>query len=172
MSLMNKYSYETSIGKLSIEKQFYVNKINKSKFPEEVLHIIKSYIFYDTYIYTLILNKNILYKLINSTKWSRKGMNIPDSDIAPGGADHLISASFLYVNAEQLVTALADKGYSVDSGSACSAANMQPSHVLAALGLLTQGNIRLTIHHATIFDDVKTFLEILSQTVTECRGAK
>jgi cysteine desulfurase len=118
--------------------------------------------------------KNLAAKIaaINSDIRNYISSNIPDSDIAPGGADHLISASFLYVNAEQLVTALADKGYSVDSGSACSAANMQPSHVLAALGVLTQGNIRLTIHHATTFDDVKAFLEILSQTVSECRGAK
>jgi cysteine desulfurase len=94
---------------------------------------------------------------------------IPDSDLAPHGADHLISASFLYVSAEQLVTTLADKGFAVDSGSACSATNMQPSHVLAALGVLTQGNIRLTIHHATTFDEVKTFLEVLKSTVDELR---
>lgn len=95
--------------------------------------------------------------------------NIPDSDLAPHGADHLISASFLYINAEQLVTVLADKGFAVDSGSACNATNMQPSHVLAALGLLTQGNIRLTIHHATTFEDVKTFLETLKATIEELR---
>ena len=95
--------------------------------------------------------------------------NIPDSDLAPHGADHLVSASFLYVNAEQLVTTLADKGFAVDSGSACSATNMQPSHVLAALGVLTQGNIRLTIHHAITFDEVKTFLEVLKATVEELR---
>ena len=47
---------------------------------------------------------------------------------------------------------------------------MQPSHVLAALGVLTQGNIRLTIHHATTFEDVKTFLEALSQTISDLRG--
>ena len=116
--------------------------------------------------------KNLAEKIaaINSDIRNYISANIPDSDLAPGGADHQLSASFLYVNAEQLVTKLADKGYSVDSGSACSAANMQPSHVLSALGVLTQGNIRLTIHHATTFDDVKTFLEVLSQTISECRG--
>lgn len=116
--------------------------------------------------------KNLAAKIaaINSDIRNYISTNIPDSDLAPGGADHLISASFLYVNAEQLVTKLADKGYSVDSGSACSAANMQPSHVLSALGVLTQGNIRLTIHHATTFEEVKTFLEVLSQTIAECRG--
>lgn len=118
--------------------------------------------------------KNLAAKIatINSDIRNFITTNIPDSDLAPGGADHLISASFLYVNAEQLVTTLADKGYAVDSGSACSAANMQPSHVLAALGVLTQGNIRLTIHHATSFDDAKEFLNILKQTVIELRDQK
>jgi cysteine desulfurase len=49
---------------------------------------------------------------------------------------------------------------------------MQPSHVLAALGVLTQGNIRLTIHHAITFDEVKEFLNILKQTVIELRDQK
>jgi cysteine desulfurase len=115
--------------------------------------------------------KNLAAKIskINSEIRNYIKANIPDSDLAPGGADHLLSASFLYVNAEQLVTALADKGYAVDSGSACNAANMQPSHVLAALGVLTQGNIRLTIHHATSFEEINEFLQILSQTVSELR---
>ena len=65
---------------------------------------------------------------------------------------------------------MADKGYPVDSGSACNSANMQPSHVLAALGLLTQGNIRLTIHHATSFEEVADFLEVLKVTVEELRA--
>ena len=115
--------------------------------------------------------KNLAAKIsvINSEIRKYLTTRIPDCDLAPGGADHLLSASFLYVNAEQLVTALADKGYAVDSGSACNAVNMQPSHVLAALGTLTQGNIRLTIHHATSFDDVQNFLQVLEQTVLELR---
>lgn len=118
--------------------------------------------------------KNLADKIsaINTEIRNYISANIPDCDLAPGGADHLISASFLYVNAEQLVTTLADKGYAVDSGSACSAANMQPSHVLAALGVLTQGNIRLTIHHATTFEEITEFLQILSKTVAELRDQK
>lgn len=116
--------------------------------------------------------KNLASKIaaINSEIRSYISSNIPDSDLAPGGADHLISASFLYVNAEQLVTKLADKGYPVDSGSACSSVNMQPSHVLAALGVLTQGNIRLTIHHAITFEEVHAFLDILADTISELRS--
>jgi cysteine desulfurase len=47
---------------------------------------------------------------------------------------------------------------------------MQPSHVLAALGTLTQGNIRLTIHHATTFEEVKDFLNILAKTIADLRA--
>jgi cysteine desulfurase len=47
---------------------------------------------------------------------------------------------------------------------------MQPSHVLAALGVLTQGNIRLTIHHAITFEEVRAFLEILATTINDLRG--
>jgi cysteine desulfurase len=116
--------------------------------------------------------KNLSEKIsaINSEIRNYITTKIPDSDLAPGGADHFLSASFLYVNAEQLVTMLADKGFAVDSGSACNATNMEPSHVLAALGTLTQGNIRLTIHHATSFEEVKAFLEVLEQTVAELRA--
>ncbi|CAB4748400.1 unannotated protein [freshwater metagenome] len=116
--------------------------------------------------------KNLAAKItaINTEIRTYITTKIPDSDLAPGGADHLLSASFLYINAEQLVTILADKGFAVDSGSACSAANMEPSHVLAALGTLTQGNIRLTIHHGTTFEEVKAFLEVLEQTVSELRA--
>ena len=116
--------------------------------------------------------KNLAAKIaaINQDIRQYISTNIPDADLAPLGEPHLLSASFLYVSAEQLVTKLADAGYAVDSGSACSAANMQPSHVLAALGLLTQGNIRLTIHHSTTFEDIKGFLDTLKATVEELRG--
>ena len=116
--------------------------------------------------------KNLAAKIaaINSEIRSYLSLKIPDCDLAPGGADHLLSASFLYVNAEQLVAVLADKGFAVDSGSACSAVNMQPSHVLAALGTLTQGNIRLTIHHGTSFEDVQKFLQVLEETIAELRA--
>ena len=143
------------------------NRVNPG--PTSLPLIVASALAIDSWVAD---EKNLAAKIeaINTEICSYIATNIPDADLAPGGAAHLISASFLYVNAEQLVTALADKGFAVDSGSACNATNMQPSHVLAALGLLTQGNIRLTIHHATSFEEVKDFLQTLAQTVSDLRA--
>ncbi len=38
-----------------------------------------------------------------------------------------------------------DDVFALDSGSACTAEDLQPSHVLAAMGVLTHGNIRITL---------------------------
>jgi cysteine desulfurase len=74
---------------------------------------------------------------------------MPDAIIA-GDLDlampHLISIVFPNTNGEEILRALATKGFAVDSGSACTAMNLQPSHVLAAMGHPTDGNIRLTLH--------------------------
>jgi cysteine desulfurase len=59
---------------------------------------------------------------------------------------HLISLVFPNANGEEILRALATKGFAVDSGSACTATNLQPSHVLAAMGHPTDGNIRITLH--------------------------
>ena len=56
---------------------------------------------------------------------------------------------------EQIVRALAQKGIDVDSGSACSAEDLQPSHVLAAMGYPTNGHIRLTLHNDTHIEDIE-----------------
>ena len=101
--------------------------------------------------------------------WSQ----IPDVDIA-GTLDstlpHQLSFSFLYVDAGLLVEKLNAKGFEVDSGSACSSENMEPSHVLAAMGLLTHGNIRTTLRPDSLENSVDEFLLALRQSVEEIRS--
>ncbi|MTB15898.1 MAG: aminotransferase class V-fold PLP-dependent enzyme [Actinobacteria bacterium] len=98
---------------------------------------------------------------------------IPDCDIA-GDLDsslpHINSFSFLYVNGEELLRLLDRAGFAVDSGSACSAQNLTPSHVLAAMGLLTHGNVRITLHHDTQHDDVVALVAALKSAVSEIRS--
>ena len=83
---------------------------------------------------------------------------------------HLLSFSLLYLDAAILVSELDRRGLSVDSGSACNATNMEPSHVLAAMGLLTQGNIRLTLQPRMNQESVEMFLTTLKDLVTELRS--
>ena len=53
---------------------------------------------------------------------------------APNGISKYLSISIKSIEADRLLLDLEDKGFSVDSGSACKSADMQPSHVLAAMG--------------------------------------
>jgi cysteine desulfurase len=77
--------------------------------------------------------------------------------IAPIGENNLakfLTLIFANVEADRLVLELQDAGFAVDSGSACRAADMQPSHVLAAMGLPTAGGIRITFHPQIGSEDV------------------
>jgi len=58
---------------------------------------------------------------------------------------HVVTFSCLYVDGEALVTELDRRGFAVASGSACTASTLEPSHVLAAMGVLTHGNVRVTL---------------------------
>ncbi len=99
--------------------------------------------------------------------------SIGDVDIASpqDAAAHLLSFSFLYVDAEQLIDRMERRGFSLDSGSACTSANLEPSHVLAAMGRLTHGNVRLTLHSETTEESVRSMLDALKSVIEELRSA-
>jgi cysteine desulfurase len=97
---------------------------------------------------------------------------ISDADIAgtlDSSLPHLLSASFLNCNGEELLRAIQNDGYSVDSGSACTADNLEPSHVLAAMGVLTHGNIRITIHPDTTQEEIDGLISSVSKNVQRQR---
>ena len=71
---------------------------------------------------------------------------------------HLVTFSFLYVDGEALVNALDRRGFGVASGSACTASTLEPSHVLAAMGALTHGNVRVSLTRDTTEADVDRLL--------------
>jgi cysteine desulfurase len=83
---------------------------------------------------------------------------------------HLVTFSCLYVAGEALVTELDRLGFAVASGSACTASTLEPSHVLAAMGVTTHGNIRVSLSRDTTADDVDRFLEVLPGVVSRLRG--
>ena len=99
---------------------------------------------------------------------------IPEVDIVGDPihrVPHLLTFSALYVDGETLTRELDRAGFAVASGSACSASSEHPSHVLAAMGALTHGNVRLGLAWDTTADDVERFLDALPPVVAEIRAS-
>lgn len=77
-----------------------------------------------------------------------------------------VSLSVSGVAGEQLVRALAEDGIDIDSGSACSAADLQPSHVLAAMGYPTTGHLRLTLHSGITCGEIDSLKKAISRAIS------
>jgi cysteine desulfurase len=82
---------------------------------------------------------------------------------------HLVTFSCLYVDGEALLHALDRQGFAVSSGSSCTASTLRPSHVLEAMGVLSHGNVRVSLHRGTTEEDVDRFLAVLPGIVAEIR---
>lgn len=98
---------------------------------------------------------------------------VPDVDVAGDPVrrvPHLLTFSALYVDGETLTLELDKAGFAVASGSACSASSEHPSHVLAAMGALTHGNVRIGLTWATTAAEIDQFLAILPPIVAEIRA--
>ena len=74
---------------------------------------------------------------------------------------HVLTFSLLYVDGEALSTELDRRGFAVGSGSACTSSMLQPSHVLAATGVLTHGNVRITLPLRMIAPNLDTDIDRL-----------
>jgi cysteine desulfurase len=82
---------------------------------------------------------------------------------------HLVAFSCLYVAGEAIQSALDRAGFSVSSGSSCSSSALTPSHVLEAMGVLTHGNVRVSLPGDVDADDVERFLDTVPGIVDELR---
>ena len=83
-----------------------------------------------------------------------------------------VNVCFPGLEAEPVLLGLDLKGIYASSGSACSTASLEPSHVLTAIGRLAdiaRGSLRVTVGRATTEDDVDYFLETLPPLVQRLR---
>jgi cysteine desulfurase len=98
---------------------------------------------------------------------------VPDVDVAGDPVrrvPHLLTFSVLYVDGETLTLELDKAGIAVASGSACSASSEHPSHVLAAMGALTHGNVRIGLAWGTTDAEIDRFLAVLPPIVARIRA--
>ncbi|MGA4848408.1 cysteine desulfurase/sulfurtransferase TusA family protein [Streptomyces sp. G5(2025)] len=82
---------------------------------------------------------------------------------------HLVTFSCLYVDGETLLHELDRAGFSVSSGSSCTSSTLTPSHVLRAMGVLSEGNVRVSLPAGTEAAEVERFLDVLPGAVGAVR---
>ncbi|WKX08431.1 cysteine desulfurase/sulfurtransferase TusA family protein [Streptomyces sp. NL15-2K] len=97
---------------------------------------------------------------------------VPDVEVV-GEAERrlpgIVTFSCLYVDGETLLHELDRAGFSVSSGSSCTSSTLTPSHVLKAMGVLSEGNVRVSLPPGTAQEDVERFLEVLPMAVAGVR---
>ncbi|MCW2879244.1 MAG: aminotransferase, class [Sphaerisporangium sp.] len=97
---------------------------------------------------------------------------VPDVEVvgdATERAPHIVTFSCLYVAGEAILTELDRVGFAVSSGSSCTASTLRPSHVLEAMGVLTHGNVRVSLPRGASGADVDRFLAVLPEIVRRIR---
>lgn len=97
---------------------------------------------------------------------------VPDVEVIGDPVDrvpHIVTFSCLYVDGEVLLTELDKAGFAVSSGSSCTASTLRPSHVLEAMGVLTHGNVRVSLPRGASAAEVDRFLSVLPELVRRIR---
>jgi cysteine desulfurase len=101
---------------------------------------------------------------------------VPDVEVVGDPVRRLpgiVTFSCLYVDGETLLHELDRAGYSVSSGSSCTSSTLTPSHVLVAMGVLSEGNVRVSLPAGEAggvsAEDVDGFLAVLPEVVRGVR---
>jgi cysteine desulfurase len=95
-------------------------------------------------------------------------LNGPRENRLPGN----VNFSFAFIEGESLLLLLDMQGVSASSGSACSSASLEPSHVLLATGVKHEeahGSIRFSMGRGTTEGDIDALMEILPKHVARLR---
>jgi len=116
---------------------------------------------------------DVVLRLLTSQIRDRLKTLIPDCVVHGDHSStlpHIVTFSCLYIDGEALVIELDKAGFSVSSGSACANDTQQPSHVLAAMGAITHGNVRVSLPRDTTEESVTGFLSVLPGIVSRLRA--
>jgi cysteine desulfurase len=80
---------------------------------------------------------------------------------------------FMFVEGEAMLMHLDIKGIAVSTGSACSSASLDPSHVLLALGIPPEdvhGSIRFTLGRENTEEEIRYVLDVLPAIIEKLRA--
>ncbi len=101
---------------------------------------------------------------------------IPDSRLNGHPTERLannVNVGFRYIEGESILLMLDALGIAASTGSACTSASLEPSHVLTSCGLPPEhahGSLRLTLGHRNTEEDVDYILEVLPGVIERLRA--
>ena len=104
------------------------------------------------------IENNIPYTKLNGSRTNR----------APGN----VNFSFRYIEGESILMMLNMYGIAASSGSACASGDLDPSHVLLAIGLpheIAHGSIRFSVSAETTEEEVDYVLDVLPKIIQRLR---
>jgi cysteine desulfurase len=85
-----------------------------------------------------------------------------------------VSLLFRHVESESIVLGLDLKGIGVSAGSACTSGNVEPSHVLVAMGVpvdWAMGAVRCSLGGSTTAEDIDYVIDCVEPLVRKLRQA-
>ena len=85
---------------------------------------------------------------------------------------HIVCLGVAGVEAEAVLLGLDQAGISAHSGSACSSESLEPSAVLAAMGVEAERSLRLSVGWSTTADDVDAFCAAFPAVVDRLRSLR
>lgn len=83
-----------------------------------------------------------------------------------------VNFSFEFIEGESMLLLLDAEGYACSSGSACTSASLDPSHVLLAMGLpheIAHGSLRITLGRDNTQEQLEGFVSALAKIVAHLR---
>lgn len=95
-------------------------------------------------------------------------VNAQNSNRLPGTS----SITFKYLEGESILLSLDYKGIAVSSGSACSSTELQPSHVLLAMGVpieFAHGTIRFSLDYTNTKEEIDYVIATLKEVIARLR---
>lgn len=89
--------------------------------------------------------------------------------VGSAGSAWITMFTFLYVAADEMIDALARRGWSCSSGASCTSDTRRPHHVLVAVGASTHGSLRVSLPPWAATTQLDRFAEDLADVVAQLR---
>lgn len=100
----------------------------------------------------------------------RVGLSVLGPDAAQDRLPDLVCLAVEGVEPQALVQGLDRRGFAVHSGSSCASESLEPSPVLAAMGVDAQRSLRISVGTTTKLADVERFCAATDEVLAELRS--